>query len=326
MSGNGARYSALSSRRAFSGARWATSSLSDRLALALALALASARASAAGPTDLEAAHEAYDQGRRAHERGDDAEAAADFMRADALHPNATALRFGLLAATLADRPEIAMTLVERAEKRGRLTPELSQAVDAARARFAPRVGRVLVRCDAARCAATLDGLPVAVGVPTFVITGDHVVEIDAAGKTDRQPVHVDQGAFVTVSPPAARVTAPPAAVAVATKKPLSRTWFFVGLGGTAVVGGLTIASGVDTKNKHDAFEAAGIDIEGGRAAQTRTNILLVATGTVGLATAAIGLFAVRWGTGAPKAGASDPPATRWALAATPEGATIRGLF
>ena len=85
---------------------------------------------------------------------------------------------------------------------------------------------------------------------------------------------------------------------------VSPTWFFVAGGATLILGGITVWSGLDTLSaKHDldddrpqltlAEEQKRID--DGHSKETRTNVLLVATGVGAVATAALGLFVVSWG-------------------------------
>jgi hypothetical protein len=73
---------------------------------------------------------------------------------------------------------------------------------------------------------------------------------------------------------------------------------------TAVAGGVLVWSAVDTKDKYDTFHAAQpptlVMQEDGLAAKLRTNIFVGVTAALGVATAAIGIFAVRW---------SDAPAS-----------------
>jgi hypothetical protein len=77
---------------------------------------------------------------------------------------------------------------------------------------------------------------------------------------------------------------------------------------TAVLGGITVVSGIDAVAKHDRFKADGCGSSGsgevgvdcgdrasaGKSAQTRTNVFLGATAVLAVTTAAIGIFAVRW--------------------------------
>jgi hypothetical protein len=80
--------------------------------------------------------------------------------------------------------------------------------------------------------------------------------------------------------------------------------FIVGLGATAVLGGITIWSGVDTLNNPgaDAVREAcrGLgetcpEYEQGLANETRTNALIGVTAGVGVLTAIVGLFLTDWG-------------------------------
>jgi hypothetical protein len=312
--------------------------------------------------DPEAAHQAYDRGKAAFDARRWAEAAGEFARADALAPNPVALESALKAAVLADDPLLAMSLADRAESRSGAGEAVIGAAKKARARFADRTGKLLVRCAAARrCTVNVDADPFPVEQRRWVKAGDHAVEISAEGKVSRYTVKVE-GAMTlewsepagaapeapppapSVAPPAPSVAPPPPAPSVAPppapaaavlppaaiappaatlaapapQEGLSPAWFWAGLGLTAVAGGLTIASGVDTLSKHDAFmnglnEAA----ESGKAAQTRTNLFLGVTGALGLSTAALGLFAVRWHTASPRAPA---------LVLQPGGATLAGHF
>ncbi len=85
---------------------------------------------------------------------------------------------------------------------------------------------------------------------------------------------------------------------------LSPAWVAVGGGLTLVLAGAATWSGVDTASKHDDFVGGACDrapSEGctslssdGKDAQLRTNILFGATALTGIATAAVGLFFVRW--------------------------------
>ncbi|HEY3822067.1 MAG TPA: hypothetical protein VGL81_33100, partial [Polyangiaceae bacterium] len=81
---------------------------------------------------------------------------------------------------------------------------------------------------------------------------------------------------------------------------LSPLFFFAALGATAVAGGLSIASGVDTANRHASFDRCLASAQScaalsssGQSAQTRTNVLLGVTAGLGVATLVTLVF-VRW--------------------------------
>lgn len=290
--------------------------------------------------DVARARDAYDAAIAAASRGDHALAAAEFARADRLAPNPVALESALKAAVLADDPPLGMALVERAAARTPRSAALDEALRRARKRFEGRAGRLRVGCPAgARCRATVDGQPADVDEPTWVAVGEHAVEIDLGGRPERRTVRVDAGATVTVEPAnpyaapatppqatpgvkaeAAPAALPPARPAAPTEPRRSTTdrgdavgsaglspvWVLAGAGATAALGAVTVASAVDTKNKHDAYERSALGAEEGRASQTRTNVLFAATAVVGLATAGVALFAVRWSGPATAALRVDP--------------------
>jgi hypothetical protein len=107
---------------------------------------------------------------------------------------------------------------------------------------------------------------------------------------------------------------------------ISPAWFFVGLGATAVAGGVLVWSGVDTLAKHSDFVGfVTSDPSAGQAAQTRTNVLVGVTAAAGVATAALGIFAVRW-----SAAPARPAPSAWlrslTVAPSPAGVTALGRF
>ena len=120
----------------------------------------------------------------------------------------------------------------------------------------------------------------------------HTVVIDDGARKQPFEVWVDPGANVSVAPApiADPVTKPSptsnARAARASSNGLSPAWFWTGAGVSAVVGGLTIASAVDTRNTYEEFSAApsanlkneGLD------AQLRTNLLLAGTAATVIAT------------------------------------------
>jgi hypothetical protein len=254
---------------------------------------------------------AYDRGAAAYNSGQYARAAAELARADALVPNATTLALALRAALRTDDPVLGMGLVERAEQR---PPDeaLLAASRAARDRFALRAGRLTIVCPPPReCGAEVDGAVVQVG-PTFWATlGDHSIELRARadGALEHRTVHVDAGASVEVRPLPRAVPPPPSPPALAEPAPrppvlpgppastgLSPAWFWIAGGATVVLGGVAAASAVDTKNRYSAY-TANPTLDGrssGEAAQLRTNVLFGVTAAAAVATAAVGLFAVRW--------------------------------
>src|SRR5262249_4464991 len=136
----------------------------------------------------------------------------------------------------------------------------------------------------------------------YVTPGAHVIEGRAGEKTVRQPQQADAGAVVSVAlvPPSPEPlpAAPPAAPE--TTAQASRGWSATGVvvGGaiTAVLGGFTIWSGVDTLSQKRAFDGNPTqqNLDDGRSKQTRTNVLIGATAIAAAFTAVTAIWLVDW--------------------------------
>lgn len=101
-------------------------------------------------------------------------------------------------------------------------------------------------------------------------------------------------------------------------------WFYLGVGATAVLGGVTIWSALDTQAAHDAYTRAlptasqgEVDrrVSEGHSLETRTNVLIVATGITAVGTATLGVFFVRW-----------KPTSTSVVAVNPWGLSFRERF
>jgi hypothetical protein len=279
-----------------------------RALLAAAVLLVAQTAAASSEQDAAAA---YDVGATAYDHGEYAKAAREFARADALAPNDVALELALHAVVHTSDAVLAMTLAERASSRA-TTTGLVTAGAAARKKFEDAVGKVVIRCPAGiACTPTLDDTPLEPGTPTLAAVGTHRVAIHSGERTENLEITLESRRtleIVATAPPAppapepaiVTVTAPaPAPSGIApTPSGIAPTWFFVGVGVTALVGGASIASGVDTANKHEAFAADRSNTQlasDGRFADQRTTALVVATGGVAVVTGIVGLLLVRWG-------------------------------
>ncbi len=288
------------------------------------------------------ARSAYDRGLDAHKKGQFAVAAREFALADELQPSPVALRAAVDAAIEADDPVLGMTLVARS-KRGASTPELTPSLEKARARFSKRTGRVLVVCnDGAPCEGTVDGNALPAGSERYVVVGEHAVRFRVAGAEEARSVKVIAEEVVELRPsaalglpgvaPAPTPTAPaatpppvplppgpaaspapasapaaPAPVAEPSRKPLPPAVLFVGIGLTAIAGGIAIGSAVDVQGKHDDFADQRCATLGstacqslasdGESAQTRTNVLLAVTGGLAVVTTVLAITLVDFGGG-----------------------------
>jgi hypothetical protein len=284
------------------------------------VALGGALSSPAFAGDPEAARKAYDKASEAFARKSYAEAAAGFSIADSLEPNPVALDSALKAAVLADDPVLAMQLVERAESRPK-DARVEASAKKARDKLASRAGRLSVTCpDERGCSAKLAGVALELGKRVWVRPGLQRVEVAIEGATTAHAVDVPAGGttdFVPPAPPRATTPAPtpmppgPAAQApqqqpmpppIDRRTPppegdrgISPAWFVVGAVATAALAGVTIWSGVDTLDRHDAFlDGDDAEKEAGQDAQLRTNLLLGGTLLSAAGTAITGIF-VDWG-------------------------------
>jgi hypothetical protein len=291
--------------------------IASAVSAATLLLAGEASAQRSASTDASRARDAFERGSAAYRLGDYARAAAEYARADALDPNPAALRAALDAATLADDPVLGEELIERAERTPGDAPG-AKTLDAARARFAHRTGRVVVRCPAGRaCLATMDGAAFDPSQPRIVVAGLHTVAVQSDGAPEPRIVNVAADAVVEVVAPAAAPASPPppappppsATPAVTPAPDESRSGgappvvFFVALGATVVAGGLTTWSALDTRSQHETFDdqcaahptASCESLHSqGESAQTRTNVLLAVSGALAVTTATVGLL-VHWG-------------------------------
>lgn len=290
--------------------------LLSALAVGCALTAIATAAPARADEELTDARKAYDRGAKAYDDGDYVTAAREASFADQLVPNTTALELALKSVLRVELHVLAMQLADRVAARDDAPPSLRSLAAEARARSVDRVGKIRVDCKSwTPCTATLDGAPFPFLEHNWVTVGPHSVRLAAAGRTQSFDVVVTRGQEIAVearepsakpalpapaapaarAPAAATSEAPPPARA-SDASGVSPAWFWAGVAVTAAVGAGAIASGVDTLNKHDDF-AAKPSRDGstdGQSAQTRTNVLLGATGAAAAVTLALGLFVVKF--------------------------------
>lgn len=260
------------------------------VSLSVLLVQRAARGDDAG--DRARARAAYDRGVAAQQRGAYAEAAREFATADALIPSATALGAALEAADAAGDVVLGAELCDRAAARSAdgSAPADRRALCEATRR---RVGRVTVTRDA-----TVDGAAAVSGRAVVVLPGSHTVRAGAWSKA----ISVAAGESVGVEVPAPAAGASTGtASAGGAPEPSARaiSWVWpLAVGGLAAVStALTIASGIDTKAKHDAFVGLGCDgpthgdcterARHGVFAQDRTNVMIGVTAALVATTVAL---------------------------------------
>jgi hypothetical protein len=300
------------------------------LACAWAAIVAAPRDASAGDKDATwgsdataRARAAYDRGVRAHAAGDHAGAARAFAEADALVPDNASLEAALESALAADDPVLGAELLDRGAGRT-ADAGLARTMESARRRFAGRSGKLHVDCDGApSCLVSVDGVAGDATRPLYVKPGPRAIVVQRGRERIERIVDVLPDRVTVVPPKLSPIGAPvegprggpldpsplpPVHPADRSSGGLSPTWFWVGLGATAVAGTFTALSGAFTLNAHDRFEqggcaigatgprAADCDARGsdGKSDQLRTNVLLTTTAVLAVATAVIGVFAVKW--------------------------------
>jgi hypothetical protein len=291
-------------------------SLASVLICALSMLGGSAAADTGADDPTERARASYDRGAEAYERGDFARAAADLAQADELVPNRVTLELALECALLADDGPLAMELAGRVEARG-WDGRAERQADQARERYASTTGRVVVRCSPDRaCSASAGGAPLPINVPKYFTTGELELELDADGQLERRSVRVLPGGLHTVDAPAPTRIAPQPAgpgapqlpsvpdAAPASRRGLPPPWFWTGVGVSTLLGAGTIVSALDTRDKHQQFEAGELGASEGRASQNRTNALAALT-TVAVGATIVVFTLTDWsGSGGAKASAT----------------------
>lgn len=281
------------------------------------------------------ARAAYDRGLRAHAAGDLATAARAFAEADRLVPSPASLEAALEAAMRSGDVVLVAELLDQGEGRPS-DVGLERTKAAARAQSVGATGLVHVDCGGARsCVVSVDGVAADARRPVRALVGARVIVVQRDASRAEHLVYVEAGRPTTIpnaalssAPPAADPSAPPVARVEEPSPPassggVSPAWFFVGLGATAIAGGVATALGVGALGAHDDFSEGGcaptssgprpLDCDArardGRASQLRTNVMLGVTAALAVSTAALGLFVVRWG----------PARARVAFAAAPGG-------
>ncbi len=259
----------------------------------LAFASALAPSIAAADDAVADARAAYNEGLVAHQNGDDKSAARDFARADAILPSNEALEAAASSALQSGDAVLEMTLVNRASSR-ELDARATDTIERARRAFAPRVTTFVIDCGSAtQCAASIDDAAwVDAHVPLMVLAGKHAIAISR--DKNRQIVNVAAGGGEVV-----RIARTPIEVAPGNPPPsedpssTTRPIAYAAIGVTLVLGGISIASGIDAKSKRSDFEQGNCGTDAasttvpssncnqlassGGSAQARTNWLIAGT-------------------------------------------------
>lgn len=278
------------------------------------------------PAELKAAAEAFDRGREAYKDDKFAEAAEQFERADASAPSATALGLAIKARDKAGDLDRAGTLAALALERYPDDPEIQKIAPEVLTRAGATTYELNISC--AEACELADGTKIVHGAASkqrkvFLSEGSHALRAGFPdGRTQSKSVEATAGgsgqlSFEGPEPEAAEAPEVPEPQPEAAPPPeppeeepkksggLSPVVFFAGLGATAVAGGISVWSGLDTVNNPGADRVKAECVQNdencslykdGRARQMRTNILLGVTATLGVATGVLAVL-VDWNGG-----------------------------
>lgn len=308
------------------------------LAGAITIILAAPKPSSAqAPTveSIKAAEVEFNAGRAAYKSESYVEAAEHFELADAHAPNDRVLELAILSRQKAGHLDRAATVavlaLERYPDNERVKGLAGPIIEEASRELVV----VTVECD--QPCALLDGTKIVHGQPAtsrkvFLSPGKHTLRASWGGeRTVSEPVDGAAGEQLSVSftaPPIEVEPEPEPAPAPATVADTGVTVepsglpplvFLIGAGLTAVAGGVTVWSGIDTLNnpgKDAVLEGCVGQGEGcplyqeGRSKQLRTNVLLGVTGALGAATVLTGAFLTDW-SGGSKASSETAGVTPW---------------
>lgn len=297
--------------------------------------VAGAQDAAPTPQDVKAAGDEFDQGRKAFTSKDYAEAAEHFENADRHVPSEQTLELAIRSRDKAGQLDRAATLSAMAASRAYKDDGLKKLVAGILKRADKELGKVAVHCDTP-CDVVV-GTKLMPGHATtertiYLAPGAYTVRAGWSGGRDASgQVTLAKGASSSLdfkeppevkAPPASTATpvstaAPPPAGGAAAPPPpghdqgvaaqpsgWSPAVFWIGAGLTAVAGGVTIWSGLDTQKNPgpDAVRSACSSgspdcdtlYQQGRDRQTRTNILAGVTAGLGVVTILVGAFATDW--------------------------------
>ena len=294
------------------------------------------------------------QGLKLREQGQDAEALKLFVRAQELAPTPRALAQRALAEqALGDWVQAEAHLSEALAVPDDLwIARHRAALDGALAVIREHLGQLQVNGGIAGAELRLDGqlvgrLPLA--APLRVVVGRPLLEVAHPGHyVVRREITIKAGSLSTESLELVPIPAQPAVASgesagapseLASDRPqsglatLSPLVFWTAAGVTAIVGGVTLWSGLNASAKNDAYEAyarqpnatsdeALRGFEDAKSAQTRTNVLIVGTGVAAAATLAIGLLFTDWD-GPPPSEGQPVADTAVRLAASSDGTSHR---
>lgn len=300
-----------------------------QLVLALgALGLVSPNAFA---QDVSGAATAFRRAQQAQLQEDHPQAAEFYEMAHDMAPSAQALRSAMRERQLAGHDAIAATHALALLSDYGSDPENTQRANRVLTELRPRLLLVSVECEQVECTVQVDGSALGTSAARlhefFVGAGDHSLvatmegretvaqQFEGSGGESRELTFRPRPVRDDPSEPAGSddVTAPTVRreadnfdprVDEDARRGITPVVFGIGMAVTAVLGGVAIWSGVDTRSEHDDYQTAQMTgasfaqleaaYDDGLRLQRRTNALLGAAGAVGLGTLVIAIF-TDWG-------------------------------
>lgn len=287
----------------------------------LALGLCEPQPARAQSTDRDRAAEAFDAGVKHYERAEYAEAARAFLRANETLPSKDAVENALKSALRANDQMLVVAAAQRAVRRDADAPELAARAREALVQASAKLAVLDLACSVSDCQIQIDGA-VVTERPAFVLPGGRSL-VAVAGKARAEermrleagvryqitlhpvlPGSAERRAEVVPSAPTKRAKAiDPAAPAgdtkadVAASRPLSPALFYVGVGTSVVLAGVTTWSGIDTLGaKSDlTSRSTTTEVDDVRGKALRTDVLLGTTMLISALTTYAGVALVDWG-------------------------------
>jgi hypothetical protein len=286
----------------------------------------------------------FEAGTRAFEAGNFELAASEFQTAIGFRPHPV-IRFNLaLSLAKLGRPTAALEQLGLVRNDAAADKDLKSRAEREERSAEQALSRVSFRLsDPSREHVELDGAMIALDRQNElsidpgthhvrVISGSSVVldqdielspgervELRVGERSRRIDIVVVPDAAPLASPPPSR---PPEPVRHSSK--LSPVWFYVGVGATVGLTGLTVWSGLDTQSAFDDYERdlprlsraqADARVSNGHSLERRTNLLLAGSLAAGAGTAVLGIWLVDFG---------GRQSTSVAL--TPHGVRVLGQF
>ncbi|MBK7578857.1 MAG: hypothetical protein IPI67_01510 [Myxococcales bacterium] len=264
----------------------------------------------------------FEAGIKAYKTRSYADAAAHFEAAQKLRPHPVVLFNWALAESKLGRYVVAFAHFEQVLADPETPKDLLPEVQNERTQAERNIATLEIEA-ADGASAFVDDAPVE-GRPAVarVDPGEHHVRVVMDGKTvldktlrvwagERLRLAVDRAREVIVGGGGAGPgPKPPPPPSPAGPSPL---WFYVGVGATAVAGGLSVWSAFDTQKSFNDYERdlptlsqreVDARVAAGHDKELRTNLLLGVTTLAAVGTAAVGIFVVDWGSKRERAGAT----------------------